>query len=289
MLKVRCSGVPEHFNLPWRLAIEQGLFEKQGIEVQWTDNGAGTGAMCQDLRDGKTDIAVLLTEGAFREIHNGNPSKICSFYVDTPLTWGVHTSANSQLTKTTYGEQLKFAISRISSGSHLMAYLYAQDLGYQLTENSFSIINNLDGARNFLSKDSSALFLWEKFTTKFLVDQQEFNRIDEYPTPWPAFVVVASDHLLENHSTEIDSILRTVQSTALKLVNSPNCITLIAERYGLSQHDAKEWLSSVQWCHETKIDFNTLERVGNALIDLNLIEGPFNFDHLLSETLLCQS
>lgn len=28
------GGVPEHFNLPWHLARERGLFEKHGVEVR---------------------------------------------------------------------------------------------------------------------------------------------------------------------------------------------------------------------------------------------------------------
>jgi sulfonate transport system substrate-binding protein len=43
--KLRVGGVPEHFNLPWHLAIERGLFTKNGVEVEWTDIPNGTGAM----------------------------------------------------------------------------------------------------------------------------------------------------------------------------------------------------------------------------------------------------
>ena len=31
-MKVRVGGVPEHFNLAWHLAIEQGHFANKGIE-----------------------------------------------------------------------------------------------------------------------------------------------------------------------------------------------------------------------------------------------------------------
>ena len=29
---IRIAGVPEHFNLPWHLAIEEGAFSDRGIE-----------------------------------------------------------------------------------------------------------------------------------------------------------------------------------------------------------------------------------------------------------------
>lgn len=31
--KIVVCGVPEHFNLPWHLAIENGLFAKHGVLV----------------------------------------------------------------------------------------------------------------------------------------------------------------------------------------------------------------------------------------------------------------
>ena len=68
MNQVKIVGVPEHFNLPWHLCLENGEFEKENIDLQWTDVPEGTGKMCQMLRDGSTDIAVILTEGIIKDI-----------------------------------------------------------------------------------------------------------------------------------------------------------------------------------------------------------------------------
>jgi actin-like ATPase involved in cell morphogenesis len=58
--------------LPWHLAIENKEFESHDINLQWTDVPEGTGKMCQMLRDGETDIAVILTEGIVKDIVAGN-------------------------------------------------------------------------------------------------------------------------------------------------------------------------------------------------------------------------
>ena len=50
MKTIKIAGVPEHFNLPWHLAIDNGDFEKENIDLQWTDVPEGTGKMCQMLR-----------------------------------------------------------------------------------------------------------------------------------------------------------------------------------------------------------------------------------------------
>jgi len=58
MKKVQIIGVPEHFNLPWHLAIEEGAFKERGIDLTWTDIPEGTGKMCQMLQDEETDLAI---------------------------------------------------------------------------------------------------------------------------------------------------------------------------------------------------------------------------------------
>lgn len=95
MKTVKIAGVPEHFNLPWRLCIENGEFEAENIDLQWKNIPEGTGKMCQMLRDGETDMAVILTEGIVKDIVAGNPSKIVQIYVQSPLIWGIHVAAKS--------------------------------------------------------------------------------------------------------------------------------------------------------------------------------------------------
>ncbi|HEX8548199.1 MAG TPA: ABC transporter substrate-binding protein, partial [Cytophagaceae bacterium] len=76
MTTIRIGGVPEHFNLPWHLAMEEGLFSKLGLNLSWKDYPAGTGAMCKDLRNDELDLAIVLTEGIVADIINGSPAKL---------------------------------------------------------------------------------------------------------------------------------------------------------------------------------------------------------------------
>lgn len=61
VLKMRVAGVPEHFNTPWHLAKEKGLFSAAGVDLEWTDYPGGTGAMTKALNENETDLALLLT------------------------------------------------------------------------------------------------------------------------------------------------------------------------------------------------------------------------------------
>jgi ABC-type nitrate/sulfonate/bicarbonate transport system substrate-binding protein len=46
---IRVGGVPEHFNYPWHLAQELGLFAKRGVQVEWVEQKEGTGQMIKSV------------------------------------------------------------------------------------------------------------------------------------------------------------------------------------------------------------------------------------------------
>ena len=49
MKTLKVGGVPEHFNLPWHLCIENDEFKNEDINVIWKDFPDGTGAMTRAL------------------------------------------------------------------------------------------------------------------------------------------------------------------------------------------------------------------------------------------------
>ena len=155
------GGVPEHFNYPWNLAIEEKKFEKEGLKLHWTDYPEGTGAMCQDLRNGKLDAAVLLTEGIIKDISQGNPCKIVKIFVESPLIWGIHTSTKFKYHDISELKGKKYAISRLGSGSHLMAYVDADKRSWKLSEEQMVLVDNLQGAAQKLSEGKADVFVWD--------------------------------------------------------------------------------------------------------------------------------
>src|SRR5690606_39344651 len=116
MTSIRIGGVPEHFNLPWHLGIENGDFEKAGLSVSWRDFPDGTGGMCKAMRKEELDGAVMLTEGIIKDICAGNPARIVQEYISTPLIWGIHVAAGSPYQSVDELEHQKVAISRLGSG-----------------------------------------------------------------------------------------------------------------------------------------------------------------------------
>ena len=245
---IRIGGVPEHFNLPIHLAKEHGSFEKRGINLEWTTFKGGTGQMTKALREKEVDACVLLTEGIITDIFKGNPSRIISIYINTPLCWGIHTGRKNPLDNYNEIFDKKYAISRFGSGSHLMPIVDATSKGHKINNSQFEIIKNLDGALASLTDLSSDVFYWEKFTTKPFVDSHQLKRIGEYLTPWPCFVIAATEDILEREPDNIIRMLRVIHDSCDKFMReSTDSIQRVSERYEQKIEDVERWYHSTEW------------------------------------------
>ena len=280
MKTIKIAGVPEHFNLPWHLAIENGDFEKRNIDLQWTDVPEGTGKMCQMLRDGSADIAVILTEGIVKDIVAGNPSKIVQVYVQSPLIWGIHVAAKSDFKKVEDLENKKVAISRLGSGSQLMAYVNAGNQGWKTEKLQFEIINTIDGAVESLTNGTADYFMWERFMTKPLVDKGIFRRIDDCPTPWPCFVIAVRNELLKSNPAIIAKILEIINQTTEEFKDIPSIDKTLALKYLQKIEDIQEWLSITQWSQKPLTD-KMLNKVQNQLLELKIIDKKGTFEEIV--------
>ncbi|HLA55379.1 MAG TPA: substrate-binding domain-containing protein [Flavobacterium sp.] len=276
MKTIKIAGVPEHFNMPWHLAINSGAFEALEINLQWTNIPEGTGKMCQMLRNGETDIAVILTEGIVKDIVGGNPSKIVQVYVESPLIWGIHVAAKSKYQTLSDLENTKVAISRIGSGSQLMAYVNAENQGWQTDNLQFEIVDTIDGAAEALTNGTADYFMWERFMTKPLVDKGIFRRIADCPTPWPCFVIAVRDEVLEKSPETIKSILEIINKTTLEFKNIPSIAQDLAKTYHQKPDDINEWLSLTEWSRK-QLDADMLNKVQNQLLGLSLIDKKGTF------------
>ena len=280
MKTIKIAGVPEHFNLPWHLCIENGEFEAVGIDLQWTDVPEGTGKMCQMLRDGETDIAVILSEGIVKDINAGNPSKIVQVYVESPLIWGIHVAANSNFKTLSDLEKGKVAISRLGSGSQLMAYVNANNQGWNTGNLQFEIVNTIDGAVESLTKGESDYFMWERFMTKPLVDKGIFRRIADCPTPWPCFVIAVREEILKKHSNTIAQILEIINITTQEFKEIPSIDKTLATKYHQKIEDIQEWLRLTEWSQKP-LSEKMLNKIQNQLFDLKIIEKKGTFAELV--------
>lgn len=283
MKQINIGGVPEHFNLAWYLGLKNGEFKEEGINLRWKDYFGGTGAMCKGLRDGDIDMAVILTEGIIKDIIDGNKSKIVQVFVKTPLIWGIHVAAKSQYNTIEDLKGTKAAISRYGSGSHLMAYINAENNGWDLEKDlDFEVIKNLDGAVEGLTQGKADYFMWEKFTTKPLVDNGTFRRVDNCPSPWPCFVIAVREEFLKTNKDDVKAILNIVNATTQEFKDIPSIDRMIANRYEQELEDVQEWLGLTEWSQDN-ISEKTVQKVQDELFALNIIPEKWKYEDLVAD------
>ena len=273
MKRFKIGGVPEHFNLPWKLAIEERKLVDLGVELHWSDMTGGTGQMIKGLQTGTLDIAVLLTEGITKSILQGLNAKILTVYVTTPLRWGIHVPYNSYIQTVKQLEKQTFAISREGSGSHLMTYVRAKQEGWNLKDLKFNVVGDVYGGLWALENNQAQAFLWEKYTTFPFTEQKKCRYIDEVVTPWPCFVIAVRSELLEENEALLKTVFERVHQEAKALKENPNAADIIAWRYNLKLEQTQSWLSETDWNYDNSLMKDSIENVVNTLESLELISA----------------
>ena len=287
MARFKIGGVPEHFNLPWRMAMEEGLFREAGIYLHWEDMGGGTGQMIRGLENNSLDIAVLLTEGISQAILKGLNAKIIQVYVTSSLHWGVHVPFSSSFQSTADLNKQTFAISREGSGSHLMTYVMADQHSWDLADLKFEIVGDIYGGLWALENNKAQGFLWEKYTTRPFTEQQKCRYVGEVVTPWPCFCIAVRKEVLDKYPVALKEMCTIVNARAAKLKSSPEAAETISWRYNLKLDDVRSWLRETDWNY-TADDYR--EEIGNTvsyLEKLNLLNSSeaSNWDQKLLVTL----
>lgn len=280
MKTIRIVGVPEHFNFPWQLTLNEGLFEEAGIDVQWTDVPQGTGRMCEMLRNQETDLAVILTEGIMKDIANGNESYILQTFVKSPLQWGIHVNAKSNYETLADLKGKTAAISRLGSGSELMTFVNASNQNWSFDELKFEIVHTLEGAVTALSQNKADYFMWDRFMTQPIVDQGVFRRIDVCPTPWPCFVIAVRKDFYKNNKAIVQHTLEIINQTTEEFKMIPSIDRTLASVFEQKLEDIQQWLRITNWSQE-KMSEAAFNQIIKDLIKFNILKLPLKYNDVI--------
>jgi hypothetical protein len=273
MKTLRITGVPEHFNYPWKKVIARQPFLSEGIKLEWIDESRGSGQMNQALRENETELAIVLTESFLKDFEVGNPSKMIGFHVNSPLIWGIHIPGGSIENSVHELKKHDFLISRLGSGSYLMAFVLAQRENWKTQDLEFKIVGNLPGALEHMNPTHPEIFLWEKFTTKPWVDSGEMKLIGEVPSPWACFVVVATNAALKEFGEVIFQLRDLVYSEASKLKSTKSTISEISQAYGLNEKDLEFWFAKTDWATKPVISRKELNSSMGKMVELGILKS----------------
>lgn len=288
LTSLRVAGVPEHFFAPFHMAKEQGLYEKKGLDFEFHTTPEGTGKMAEKLQAGEIDVAMMVAEGGVAKVVSGSPFKVVGTFVRSPLRLGIHVRKGAGIKAVAELKGKTFGISRLGSSSHLMSHVCASQQGWEpKVDAPLKVVNTLDGAREAMSKGEIDCWIWEKFTTKHLVDSGEWDILEELPTPWHPFLFVASEKSLAEKSDQIRAMVETTKAVCdtFKANAGNSTLKYLAQNHGLSPEDAVNWLDSTQWDCQLQVETNTLDKIQEALIIIGQSERAVPAEDILDGNL----
>lgn len=219
------------------------------------------------------DLIVALTEGLVADIAKGSDLRLLGTYVESPLCWAISAGANSSIQTLEDLKGKKWGISRLTSGSHLMVFVLANQRGWNPeTDLSFEVKGDFQNLRNSVNDGSTAAFMWETFTTKPFHDSGEIRRIGDIMTPWPCFMIAATKATIDAKAQAIQATLAAVRE-ACKIFHSEEDTMpgIVAERYGLKLEDARKWYAGVKISATKAISEAALERTISTLADVKVL------------------
>jgi ABC-type nitrate/sulfonate/bicarbonate transport system substrate-binding protein len=282
---LKIGYVPEHFSVPLFFAQSHGFFAKRGLKVELIPFPSGSGHLIQSLDENTLDIAVGLTEAFVRGIAQGKESyKLIGTYVKSPLRWAISTGIASDLHDKNELRGKKIGVSRIGSGSYVMAYVLAMQLGFPKPYyEDFPVLSNFKNLRDSVNKkegvEASDAFMWEYFTTKRYYDNKEVRYIGDIYTPWPSWVINARTELVESKKGELVQFLKAVEEGISYFNdNKDEAVEYIYNNLDYSKEDAQQWIKTVHFQEINKvgcIDHETV--IGNTyriLIEAGVLEDP---------------
>lgn len=264
---LRVGGVPEAFNLPFQDA------SFGGIPVQFVQCGGGSGEMIQKLEQRTIDVAFALTDCIVAAIEKEKNVRIIAPVVVSPLTWAVCTREGLNMTQL---QNARWAVSRLGSGSHVMAMVLAKQHDLS-TDMQFVVEGSFDRMCDAVKAQRADAFLWEIFTTTPLLQNEPIDIVDKVQTPWPSFsAAVASDC---QRMEDVRAVVRSFLQQAHIFKNDASSVQRICTQYGMTEKSAARWLAEVEYA--TPGDFcvplQVLEQTRTLLREAGVIERSKEF------------
>lgn len=272
---LRVGYIPEHFSTPIMFALK-----KKFINVELIEYPSGSGHLIQSLNDGSIDVGIGLTEAFVRGIANGDGYKMIGTYVQSPLRWSITTGINRDVTSDLEGKRI--SVSRIGSGSYVMAFVLALREGYKKPFYSeFPVVSTFKNLRDSVNlkgvdsegkelKDSDA-FMWEYFTTKKYYDSGEVKQIGEIYTPWPSWCVNSREGI-EGSSEVLEFMKGLKKGIDYFNENKEEAIEHIYTNLDYSEADAREWIKTVEFGDLSKVEDAVIEKTYKVLIEAGVLE-----------------
>ena len=257
--------------------------------------------MITSLRANEIDLAIGLTEGWVAGLlrAEGQHKKgysIVGSWVQNPLRWAIVTGRNRDQINGVRDLQDhgRVGISRMGSGSHIMAFVLAREQGWSASSTAPETKKSLvlvplgpfkdlrDGVTGKDGEPAAAdFFMWEHFTTKpyFHGDGTPLKKVGEIYTPWPSWHVVASTETFPEPGNDerLDSVFEAFDEGVKEFNDRPEGAIKLLETGELGCHytseDGRDWLKAAVFAKSTRgVDKTVMESVVKVLQGAGVVD-----------------
>lgn len=267
--KLRVGYIQEMFAAPI-LLLARSPWGQEHIELVEQPSGTGqvlTSFDASQPAGQKIDVAVALTEALVAGIARGRRDiKLVGSYVRSSLLWAVITGAQSKYNSIDDLKKTTIGISRVGSGSQLMASVMAMQHGWtdddgRVTDLAFKVNDSFVNLRNSVNDGSTSAFMWETFTTAPYFHSGEVRRIGIVPTPWPSWTIAASQATTLETSPQralLDTFLHKLQETIDEFTSEKSFAEdrpaqfMLQEFPHYKRQDVDDWLSTARWVRDPR-------------------------------------
>jgi ABC-type nitrate/sulfonate/bicarbonate transport system substrate-binding protein len=161
-----------------------------------------------------------------------------------------------------------------------MAYVNADQQGWDKNNLTFEVVNTLDGAVTALTNGTADYFMWEHFMTKPLVDKGIFRRVADCPTPWPSFVIAVREVILQENPEEIKKLLEVINKQTQSFKSIPNIDAVLETKFQQKIEDIQQWLQLTEWS-QNNLSEEMTETIQNQLLELQIIDQKATYVNLV--------
>ncbi|WFD30908.1 hypothetical protein MSPP1_001932 [Malassezia sp. CBS 17886] len=302
MTPLRVGYVPEHFAAPllklaesdWARAAGAAADRQGRANVELVSQPSGTGQMLASLDPSaaggqKIDVAVALTEALIAGVAKGcKDYRLVGSYVRSSLNWAIITGTDAAAAKyQTVGDlrHSRVGVSRLGSGSHLMASVLALQEGWldergNVAKQEFvgahfaraglrAVNNDFKTLRDGVNQAPK-----EWFTTKPYQDAGEVRFVGSLPTPWPSWTIAASTNTALKDKALLRTFLHKLDESIRAFANPETRADKTLHKFVEQVHqykpeDVEAWASKVRWAGETTPDPADAKRLDARAPDTN--------------------
>jgi ABC-type nitrate/sulfonate/bicarbonate transport system substrate-binding protein len=196
------------------------------------------------------------------------------------LGWALSAGKNSKHDSIDTLYKTNVAISRYGSGSHIMAFVLADQREW-LKKNEkpfdFTVLHNFKAMRDAVNDGSCDYFMWETFTTKPYHDSGEIKRIGQITPPWPAFLFAAHTDLLASDKEGLKRVLGAIQRATQLFMDQKEdeSVKHVMRILEYPEEDVRRWFKTVHYAADhQQVSRNALNITLSTLLNADVVSEP---------------